>query len=91
MEQSGDKARQNARAKGDQHGKPDVHAGHHAHNTDRAAKAQRSVHRQVGHIQNAEGNVNADGHNGPDQALRQRARHSVHQCCDIHGETSLLK
>lgn len=47
------------------------------------AKAQGAVYRQVGNIQDAEGKVNANRHNGPNQALRQCARHGIEQCCNV--------
>ena len=46
---------------------------------DRAAGTQRAVHRQICNIQNAIGDVNANGHHTPDQALCNGAGHGVQQ------------
>ena len=46
---------------------------------DRAARAEGAVNGQIGHIQNAVGNVHADGHDAPDEALCHSAGHGVYQ------------
>ena len=83
VEQAGPPASQQASTKRQQQGQPDIHAGNHTHDADRTAKAQGAVYRQVGNIQDAEGKVNANRHNGPNQALRQCARHGIEQCCNV--------
>ena len=45
----------------------------------RAAGAEGAVNGQVRHIQNAVGNVHADGHDAPDEALCHSAGHGVYQ------------
>ena len=50
---------------------PDQHDGHGA------AGGQRAVHRQISYIQNTEGDVDADGHQAPDQALGHSARQRI--------------
>ena len=49
---------------------PDVHAGKQAHDAHRAAGAKAAVYGQVGYIQNTVGQVHANGHDAPDEALR---------------------
>ncbi len=49
---------------------PDVHAGEQAHNADRAAGGKRAVHRQIRHVKDAVGDIYADRHDAPDEALR---------------------
>ena len=38
-----------------------------------------SIHRQVGQIQDLKGDINADGHEPPNQALGQGARQRIEQ------------
>ena len=61
--------------KGDAH----RHAVEHQHHADCAARAEGAVNGQIGHIQNAVGNVHADGHDAPDEALCHSAGHGVYQ------------
>ena len=81
VEQAGDQAAQQACHQSQQQGHPDIAARQQSHDADRAAGTERAVHRQVGHIQNAIGDVHADGHNTPDQALRAGSRQSAGQIC----------
>ena len=71
-DQSGQHTRQHAPpaapARGSQ---PVLTHQQHAH---RAAGSQGAVHRQIGHIQDLIGDIDADGHNAPDQALGRRRR-----------------
>ena len=79
VKESGGQTGQHAGCQCAQHGKPRVHARPDQHHAHRAAGGQRAVHRQVGHVQNTEGDVNADGHNAPGQSLGDRAGQRVHQ------------
>ena len=47
------------------------------------ASIAQSNKQWVGIIQDAEGKVTANRHNGPNQALRQCARHGIEQCCNV--------
>ena len=84
VQQAGDQAAGQAGDEGQQQSHPDVLPGQQGHDADRAAGAKGAVHRQVRHIQDAVGDVDADGHDAPDQALgtgpRQRAG-QVRQSC----------
>ena len=73
VEQARHRAGQQAGQHGAQHGDPWAVAREQQHGTHRRAGAEGAVHGQVGNIQNFIGNVNADGHHAPDQALGQRA------------------
>ena len=85
MEQTRSEPCQKPGRKRNDHGKPDRYPGRNAHDADRAAKPERAVNGQVRHIQDAEGDVDADAHDGPDEPLRDRAGHGVEECCDVHG------
>ena len=69
MEQTRDKARQHTGQRGRHKGDAHRRAVQHQHNADRAAGTEGAVNGQIGHIQNAVGDVHADGHNAPDKAL----------------------
>ena len=73
MEEARDKARQHAREKGAQQGDPGIAAQAHQHDAQGAAGSQSAVHRQVRHIQDPVGHIDADGHNAPQEALGHRA------------------
>ena len=90
MENTGDKPCQQTRAGGRQNRRPNVPARQHADHADRAAGAQRAVDGQVRNVEHAVGDVDADGHDGPDQALRRRTRQRVDQCHDIQKKHSSL-
>ena len=79
VEQAGDKARQHTGRRGGQQRQPDRRTVEHHDNADRAASAKRAVDRQIGHIEDAVGQVDADCHNAPDKALGHRAGHRVDQ------------
>ena len=81
VQQSGDKAAGQPRDKGQDQGGPDVLPGQQGHDADRAAGAEGVVHRQVGHIQDAVGQVDADSHDAPDQALCAGPRQRAGQVC----------
>ena len=70
VEQAGDKAGGQTGQHRHQQCQPDVHAGKQAHDAHSTAGAERAVHGQVGHVQNAVGQVYANGHDAPDEALR---------------------
>ena len=81
VQQSGDEPAGQARDEGQDQGGPDVLAREQGHDADRAAGAERVVHRQVGHIQDAVGQVDANGHDAPDQALCAGSRQRAGQVC----------
>ena len=58
-------------------------AAQQQHDAHGAAGAHRTVHRQVRHIQNAVGDVHADGHNAPDDALGAGARQCAGQVAQL--------
>ena len=77
MEEAGDQAGEHTCQEGTQHGDPDVAAVHHQHDADRAAGAEGAIHRQVRQVQDPVGDVQADGHNAPDQTLGNGTGHSI--------------
>ena len=79
VEETGDQTGQHAGYQRAQHGKPRVHTRPDQHDAHGAAGGQGAVHRQVGHVQDTEGDVDADGHNAPGQSLGDRAGQRVHQ------------
>ena len=79
VEQTRDKARQHTGQRGRHKGDAHRHTVEHQHHADRAARAEGAVNGQIGHIQNAVGNVHADGHDAPDEALCHSAGHGVYQ------------
>jgi len=81
VEQAGDKARCQACHQSRQQRDPDVLAREQAHDANRAARAKGAIHGQVRHIQDAIGQVNANGHNAPDKALRTGAGQRTGQVC----------
>ena len=79
MEQTCDQACQHADQRSRQKRHTHRYAVQNQHNTDRAAGAQRAVNGQIGHIQNTVGNIDADGHNAPDETLCHSTGHGVYQ------------
>ena len=77
VEQAGDKAGQHTCQKGAQQRGPSVQTCPDQHDGHGTAGGQRSVHRQISYIQNTEGDVDADGHQAPDQALGHSARQRI--------------
>ena len=75
VEQARNKARQHTCCRSRQQGKPHRHPVKHHNNADRTAGTKRAVDRQIGHIQDAVGQVDADGHNAPDKALGHSTGH----------------
>ena len=71
VEHPRDKAREHPTDKRAQQRQPRVHARADQHDSCRTAGGDGAVDGQVGHIENAEGNVDADGHQTPDEALRR--------------------
>ena len=49
----------------------------------KAARAKAAVHRQVRNVQNFAGQIDADGHHTPDQALCHSARQAADQLCEV--------
>ena len=92
VQQAGDKACQKARQQRHEQRDPDVLAREQAHDAHSAAGAEGAVHGQVGHIQDAVGEINADGHDAPDKALctgtRQSARQVCQSCNDVQNNSS---
>ena len=89
VQQAGDKAGGQTGQHRHQQCQPDVHAGKQAHDAHGTAGAERAVHGQIGHVQNAVGQVYANGHDAPDQALRTGTRQSTRQvgksCNDLQN------
>ena len=79
MQQSGDGTGNHPRDEGAQQRHPDIDPIGHQHDTYRAAGAHGSIHRQVGQIQDLKGDIDADGHEPPNQALGQGARQRIEQ------------
>ena len=87
MEKARDEARQHPGREGRQHGQPGVDAAPDQHDADGAAGGEGAIHGEVRHIQDAEGEVDADGHQAPDQALPHGAGQGVQQSGEeIHNE-----
>ena len=63
-----------------QHSGPYVPAGDHKHNENSAAGTEGTVDGQIGYIQDLIGDINADGHKAPDQALGYGAGQGVEKC-----------
>ena len=94
VEQAGDEAGGKARQHSHEERHPDVLPRQQAHDADCTAGAEGAVHGQVGHIKDAVGEVNADGHDAPDQALCARTRQSagqVRQSCKQFQNDSSCK
>ncbi len=79
VQQAGDKTRQHTRDHGGQQRQPRRPTGDDEHDRTRAAGGERSVDRQIGHVEHAVGDVYAHGHNAPDKALGHAAGHRVDQ------------
>ena len=79
VEQAGDQSRQHPGQNGAQGGDPDVDAVEGQQYAGGPPGGQGAVRRQVGHVQNAVGDIDADGHDAPDQALAHGARHGFQQ------------
>ena len=56
---------------------------HGQHDEGGAAGSHGAVHRQVGHVQDPERDVDADGHDAPDQSLGGHTRQGVDQMHDV--------
>ena len=84
VQKAGSQSRQHSRQNGAQKRQPDVAAARDHHDAHRAARAEGAVYRQISDVQNFIGNVYADGHDAPDQSLRDRPRERVEKT----GQTS---
>ena len=94
VEQAGDEAGGKARQHSHEERHPDVLPRQQAHDAHCTAGAKGAVHGQVGHIKDAVGEINADGHDAPDQALCARTRQSagqVRQSCKQFQNDSSCK
>ena len=84
VQDTGDQACQHTRQQGGQHGDPQVGPASVQHHEYGGAGAEGAVHGQVGDVQNFIGDVDADGHDAPDQTLgygtRQRVDEIQHDC-----------
>ena len=69
MEQSGNQSSRHTGQNGCQQGYGHVRPVGEEHDKNSGACAERTVHRQIGNVQNFVSDVDADGHNAPDQAL----------------------
>ena len=83
MQDTGDETGGHACQKGKNKCCPRTHTSADQHDGNRTSGCKRTVHGQIRKIQDAEGKVNANRHNGPNQALRQCARHGIEQCCNV--------
>jgi len=84
MEQTRCKTGQHADQKRRNHRDPHVAAADNQHGGHRAARCDAAVHRQIGHIQNAIGDIHANRHNAPNHALRNGAGERVKQLGNLH-------
>ena len=84
VELAGDEAGHGAAQRRAQQRQPGVDAAANQHDAHGAAGGQGTVHRQVRHVQHPEGEVDADGHQAPHQALGDGAGHCIEQRYD-HG------
>ena len=83
VEQAGDQSRQHTRQKRPQHRQRHRRPRHGQHDEGGAAGSHGAVHRQVGHVQDPERDVDADGHDAPDQSLGGNTRQGVDQMHDV--------
>jgi hypothetical protein len=90
MKQAGHRAGGHSDQKSDQRGNPGIDPVCNQNGGHRASGRYGSVDRQIGHIQDPEGDVNADGHNAPDQSLGDGTGQLVEQLRDIHGRSSTV-
>ena len=77
VQQAGDHTGKQAHQEGTHQCQPGIAAGAHEHHAHRAAGGQAAVNRQVGHVQNAVGNIYADGHDAPEESLGNGAGRSI--------------
>ena len=90
MQHTGGQPGQHTRQHRRQHCQPGVPAHADAQGRHRAAGSQGAVHRQIGHIQYFIGDIDADGHNAPDQPLPRGAGQGVEQAYqNIHLSSCL--
>ena len=76
MKQTGHQTRQQTGESGNQHGDPDITAGQHHDDAYGGTGTDGTVDGKIGEIENTEGDKNTDGHDPPDQPLRQSAGQS---------------
>ena len=92
VQDAGDKACQQACQQRHEQRDPDILAGQQAHDAHCAAGAKGTIHGQVSHIQNAVGQIHANGHDAPDKALcagtRQSARQICQSCNNVQNNSS---
>lgn len=79
VEQTGDEAGKHTGEHRTQQGDPGIEAAADQHDAHGAAGRERAINGQIRHIQNAEGDVDADGHDAPGKALSGCAGQGVHQ------------
>ena len=77
VEQAGDETGGQTCQDGDEQGSGDGPAVEDEHHGDRAAGGEAAVYGQVSEVQQTEGDINPQGHQTPDQALRHVAGHST--------------
>ncbi|MPM42343.1 hypothetical protein SDC9_89008 [bioreactor metagenome] len=96
VQQSGTQTRQHARKNGRQNRRPRGPARQNKHGGHRASGSKGAVHRQIGDVQQTEGNVYAQSHDAPDDALSDAAGQALHKinriqrskiCRDLHGSS----
>ena len=79
MEEACDEAREHAHKHGYYCSQPDVHSADREQYADGSACRERAVNRQVGNVEHPVGDVYADGHNAPHEALAHGAGQPVQQ------------
>ena len=79
VQQAGAETGEHAGQDGDQKGRPGRTAGQNQHDRHGTARREGAVDRQIGEIQQAEGDIDAERHNPPDQALGNAAGHIAQQ------------
>ena len=88
MEYAGNQASQHAGQERHQQGGPEAVAIDDQHGGYGTARGDGAVHRQVGNLQDAVGDVHANGHDTPDHALGGRAGQLIEQLGKIADELS---
>ena len=85
MEQTRCKPGQHADQKRRNHRNPYVASADNQHGSNCAAGRNAAVHRQIGNIKNAIGDIHTNRHNSPDYALGHGAWKRVQQFGNLHG------
>ena len=77
VQQAGSHTGKQTHQEGAHQRQPGITAGAHEHHAHRAAGGQAAVYRQVSHVQDAVGDIYADGHDAPEESLGNGAGRSI--------------